>query len=104
AQFLRLSLRTVKRRKTEALEALKTTGREVREAVERQEGRVRLQVTIQQHGAVETRTDTKLSTVARLLADPEYREAYYTPDRSPDEVKALRKAAQKRKDLRTGPL
>jgi hypothetical protein len=96
AQFLRVSLRTVKRHKAEALAAVQTTGQEILDAEKRKEGSVRLQVTIRQHGEVETRTDTTLSTAARLLADPAYREAYYAPDRSPEEVRRLRIAAQKR--------
>src|SRR5262245_62033991 len=67
AQYLRISLRTVKRHKADALAALQTTGRAVVEAVERQEGRVRFQITLRQRGAVKTRTDPTLSAAARLL-------------------------------------
>ena len=96
ASLLRVSLRTVKNYKAAALEALQSTPREMYDAVEMVDGRWRCKVSIVR-GDVINATDTTLADAAAVMTSPAYREAFYAQDSTPQEVEAMRKAAQQKK-------
>ena len=96
ATLLRVSLRTVKNRKADALGALRLTPHDMYDAVDMVEGRWRCKVSIQR-GAVINATDTTLAEAAAVMSSPTYREAFFVRDSSQRKVAAMRKAAQRRR-------
>lgn len=89
AQVLRLSPKTIQREKTAALEALRTSEDELRNSLCGKIGPVRMDITIAYApDDVKSSPDSTMRTVANILLVPGFREAYYAPDSSPDQVKA----------------
>ncbi|MCW3051624.1 MAG: hypothetical protein JWN14_794 [Chthonomonadales bacterium] len=90
AQELRLHPKTVQRDIAAALDILRTSEEEMRGDIDHQSGRVRMDITIAYAtDEIVSRPDSTLITVSKILTIPGFRRAYYSPDSSPDRIKAI---------------
>ena len=97
AQLLRVSPKTVQRDLAAALDLLRTSEQEMSDDIQRQSGRVRMDITIAfAPDQVVTRVDSTLLTVSKILTVPGYRFALYSPDSTPQRIKSIHAAMEGR--------